>query len=122
MRKLKALGLVVASLATMATTSSLANGAPQPDLLVGGTCAGSWVTVTGFATVRAEPNTTSRALFSVVTGEPRTCRKIVTGQVYDACGVYDANGWILIQDFNNEYGEGPGWSGYIPSVCTRDGV
>lgn len=126
MRKVMTLGLLAASIA-LAVTSSIATGAsaaPQEPVapLVGGTCSGSWVTVTGLQSVRSQPNTTSTHMFYVVAGEHRTCKQIVVGQTYQACGVTNANGWILIQDFKNEYGHGDGWSGYIPSVCTTDGV
>ncbi|HEY0637835.1 MAG TPA: hypothetical protein VGD67_09325 [Pseudonocardiaceae bacterium] len=125
MHQVKRFGLLAAGMLLVAASASATagTGAAQPAVpLVGGTCSGSWVTVTGQQTVRSQPSASSTAMFTVVAGEKRTCRSIVVGAAYQACGVTNANGWILIQDFNNEYGRGAGWSGYIPSVCTYDGV
>lgn len=125
MRKMRAVGLLAAAtmlMAMFAATTTGASAGTPPTVQVGGTCSGSWVTVTAQVAVRSEPSATSTFMFWVVAGEHRTCRKLVAGATYQACGVTNANGWILIQDFKNEYGHGDGWSGYIPSVCTYDGV
>jgi hypothetical protein len=76
--------------------------------------------VTAQLTVRAKPDASSIAMFTVLNGEVRACRKLVLGTGYQACGVTNANGWILIQDVFQEYGHGLGWSGFIPSTCTVD--
>jgi hypothetical protein len=125
-RKVGIFGLFAASIALAATaastTTATAGGAELASTLAFGTCSGSWVTVTATQAVRAEPNTTSKIMFYVISDERRTCRKQVVGSNYAACGVPNANGWIQIQDYKQEYGQGLGWSGYIPSVCTYDGV
>lgn len=123
-RSMKIACLMAAGLAVVATSATATTGpaheAATP--LAYGTCSGSWVTVTDFQAVRAKPTAASTRLFDVIPGERRPCRKVVTGTQYNACGVYNATAWIQIQDFDREYGQGPGWSGFIPSVCTYDGV
>ncbi len=123
-RSTKIVCLMAAGIALAATSATATTEPANQDAgaLAYGTCSGSWVTVTAVQAVRAKPTAASTRLFDVIPGERRTCRKVVTGTQYNACGVYNATAWIQIHDFNNEYGQGPGWSGYIPSVCTYDGV
>ncbi len=70
---------------------------------------GEWITA------RAKPDAASAAVFQIQEGSVSPCRKLVVGAGYNACGKYDANGWILIQNLGRL-----GWSGYIPSVCAFD--
>ncbi|ALG06336.1 hypothetical protein AOZ06_04825 [Kibdelosporangium phytohabitans] len=69
---------------------------------------------------QSRPQADSGYVFTLYAGETVPCRKIVVGVDYKACGVNDANGWILVQDDLRRHDGTPGWSGYIPSVCTSD--
>jgi hypothetical protein len=126
-------GLVAAaatSVLVMATSASLssgasaapdsANGSRSPAVLVGGRCTGSWVDIKDTVEAQARPQAGSGYVFTLYAGETVPCRKIVVGVDYKACGVNDANGWILVQDDLRRHDGTPGWSGYIPSVCTSD--
>jgi hypothetical protein len=101
-------------------TKSAAAAAP-------GECTGSWVYLipSGGTSFRTAPDATNPAnvAFSIASDNAWLfpCRKLVVGGRYQACGVTNANGWILVQDWTNlaqkkEFG----WSFYVPSVCMRD--
>ncbi|HVK20420.1 MAG TPA: hypothetical protein VM677_03585 [Actinokineospora sp.] len=126
MSKLKPLAMIAAVIAFTATAAGAATAVPtapeglSASALAYGQCSGSWVRMSGFASVRVAPDATSKVMFTVDKAVGMPCRKLVVGARYNACGVTGANGWIMVQDGANQYTGLPGWSGYVPSVCTTD--
>lgn len=129
MRWLRGLSTVVgvAAVATSISLSSAASAAPESQTgskssapLAGGRCTGSWVDINAKVVAQARPQANTGDIFTLYAGETVPCRLITVGVDYKACGFNDANGWILVQDNLWRHDGTPGWSGYIPSVCTSD--
>ncbi len=123
MRKLLYLSGIAAIVLAVGATGASASPRPQAadTVLAGGQCTGSWVDTHDAVAARAEPNATSSIRFWVYNNETHPCRKLVVGGGYAACGYTGANGWILVQDMYRAVDHiEPGWSGYVPSVCTSD--
>jgi len=94
-RKVGILGLFAASIALAATAASTATGTESASTLAFGTCSGTWVTVTGTQAVRAEPNTTSTIMLTVipVNAARAASRWWVPLTMRAECST--PNGWIL---------------------------
>ncbi|SEF37490.1 hypothetical protein SAMN05421837_11450 [Amycolatopsis pretoriensis] len=85
-----------------------------------GTCSGSWIyvdTLGGEIGARSRPDADagSTIVFIVKGTGLLPCRKGVTSGLANACGVTGSHAWVLVQNVAK-----PGWSGYIPAVCTSD--
>ena len=128
MHKSRLLAMLVAGAATVLVSSaSVATGAAAEEskeesasVQAYGQCTGSWVRTTAVVVVRAEPRASSANMATTISGELRACRKLVLGDRYDACGVYNANGWVMVQIMDLDPNYPRGWSGFIPSTCTVD--
>jgi hypothetical protein len=124
-RKLALLTVAVAGAAAVVTSVSGATATAAPaSVLAGGQCTGSWVNVYDTVAAKARPDASSNTIFTITVSpgyyKVYPCRKIVVGTGYGACGYTGVNGWILVQDQDWVHDGTPGWSGYIPSVCTAD--
>jgi hypothetical protein len=120
---------------TYTATDLTARGAFAPDtatkaaaLAAPGQCTGSWIFISSndLITFRTHPDATvNNGMFRIQgsAGFLMPCRKLVAAGRYNACGVTNANGWILVQDYLNlaaKTNPPLGWSAYVPSVCVAD--